>query len=240
MIQDSVKLTGELKLTVTNPEGNVTQEVVVPNLVVTAGKGYIASRMKDATATAMSHMAIGTGTSAAAVGDTTLGTEAGRVALTSTTVTANSVAYVATFGAGTGTYRLNSGVEFDDDFGPEGENYGTIAVGGTANGNIERTGDRDYFRATLETGRRYRIELEGSTANQGTLPDPLLTVRDSAGTVIASDDDSGGGRNSLLQFEPSASGEYLIDASGFGSKIRSLQFTSCGWKTEWCSTLHGR
>lgn len=103
MIQDSVKLTGELKLTVTNPEGNVTQEVVVPNLVVTAGKGYIASRMKDATATAMSHMAIGTGTSAAAVGDTTLGTEAGRVALTSTTVTANSVAYVATFGAGTGT-----------------------------------------------------------------------------------------------------------------------------------------
>jgi hypothetical protein len=59
--------------------------------------------MKDATTTAMSHMAIGTGTSAAAAGDTTLGTEAGRVTLTSTTVTANAVAYVATFGAGTGT-----------------------------------------------------------------------------------------------------------------------------------------
>lgn len=103
MIQDSVKLTGELRITVTNPEGNVTHETVVPNLVVTAGKGYIASRMKDATATAMSHMAIGTGTTAAAVGDTGLGTEAGRVALTSTTVTANSVAYVATFPAGTGT-----------------------------------------------------------------------------------------------------------------------------------------
>ena len=107
MIQDSIKVTGELKITVTNPNGNVTQETVIPNLVVTSGKDYIAERMKDATTTAMSHMAIGTGTSAAAAGDTTLGTEAGRVALTSTTVTANAVAYVATFGAGTGTRRYH-------------------------------------------------------------------------------------------------------------------------------------
>jgi hypothetical protein len=103
MIQDSIKVTGELKITVTNPEGNVTQETIVPNLVVSSGKDYIAERMKDATTTAMSHMAIGTGTTAAAAGDTALGTEAGRVTLTSTTVTSNSVAYVATFGAGTGT-----------------------------------------------------------------------------------------------------------------------------------------
>lgn len=103
MIQDSIKVTGELRITVTNPEGNITQETVVPNLVVTSGKDFIAERMKDATTTAMSHMAIGTGSTAAAAGDTALGNEAGRVALTSTTVTANAVAYVATFGAGTGT-----------------------------------------------------------------------------------------------------------------------------------------
>lgn len=103
MIQDSIKLTGELRITVTNPEGNVKHETVIPNLVVTAGKNLIASRLKDTTDGAMSHMAIGTGTTAAAAGDTTLGTEAGRVALTSTTVTNNAVAYVATFGAGTGT-----------------------------------------------------------------------------------------------------------------------------------------
>ena len=103
MIQDSIKLTGELRITVTNPKGNVKHEVVVPNLVVTAGKNLIASRLKDTTDAAMSHMAIGTGSTAAAAGDTTLGTEAGRVALTSTTVTANAVAYVATFGAGTGS-----------------------------------------------------------------------------------------------------------------------------------------
>ena len=102
MINDTIKVTGELKITVTKPDGNV-HETVVPNIVVTDGKEYIASRMKDASATAMSHMAIGTGTTAAAAGDSALETEAGRVALTSTTVTSNAVAYVATFAAGTGT-----------------------------------------------------------------------------------------------------------------------------------------
>ena len=103
MIKDSIKVTGELKLTLTRPDGNVKHEVIIPNLVVTTGKNYIASRIKDASATAMSHMAIGTGSTSAAAGDTALGSEAGRVALTSTTVSTNSVAYVATFAAGTGT-----------------------------------------------------------------------------------------------------------------------------------------
>ena len=75
----------------------------VPNLVVTAGKGYVASRMKDTSLGAMSHMAIGTGTSAAAAGDTALGSEADRNSLTSTTVSAGTVTYIATFGAGEGT-----------------------------------------------------------------------------------------------------------------------------------------
>jgi len=46
-------------------------------------------------------MAIGTGSTAAAAGDSALGSESARVALTSTTVTNNEVAYVATFPANT-------------------------------------------------------------------------------------------------------------------------------------------
>ena len=106
MINDSIKVTGELKLTLTRPDGHVKHEVIIPNLVVTTGKNYIASRMKDASATAMSHMAVGTGSTAAAAGNTALGSEGGRVALTSTTVSTNNVAYVATFPAGTGTGAL--------------------------------------------------------------------------------------------------------------------------------------
>jgi hypothetical protein len=103
MLQDFIKMTGDLKIVLTDENGQIKHEQEVKNLVVTVGKNFIASRMKDTTDTAMSHMAVGSGTTAAAVGDTTLGTELGRVALTSTTVTTNNVAYVATFPAGTGT-----------------------------------------------------------------------------------------------------------------------------------------
>ena len=101
MFDSSLTLTGHLSVEL---NGEVVQEI--PNLVVTTGKGYVASRIKDATATAMSHMAVGTGNTAAAAGDTALGTEAARVALTSTTVSTNTVTYVATFPAGTGTASL--------------------------------------------------------------------------------------------------------------------------------------
>lgn len=98
MLNDDLKMKGHLKISL---NGEVVQEV--HNLVVTAGKGYVASRMKDTTATAMSHMAIGTGTAAAAIANTTLGTEANRQALTSTSVSGAVVTYVSTFGAGEGT-----------------------------------------------------------------------------------------------------------------------------------------
>ena len=98
MINDGLKLKGKLAISL---NGKIIQEV--DNLVVTAGKGYVASRMKDATATAMSHMAIGSGSTAAAASDTALGNQLGRVALTSTAVSNAVVTYTATFGAGTGT-----------------------------------------------------------------------------------------------------------------------------------------
>jgi hypothetical protein len=108
MFNDSIKMKGKLSIVLTGPDGEVKDQQEIDNLVVTVGKNFIASRMKDATATAMSHMEVGTGTTAAAVGDTALQTAvaSSRVALTSTTVTTNSVAYVATFPAGTGTGAL--------------------------------------------------------------------------------------------------------------------------------------
>lgn len=98
---ENVVATGELQILVTGADGAIKHEQTLKNLVVTTGLGYIASRMKDASATAMSHMAVGAGTTAAALGQTGLVTESARVALTSTTVTANAVAYAATFPAGT-------------------------------------------------------------------------------------------------------------------------------------------
>jgi hypothetical protein len=108
MVNDSIKAKGTLQLTLIDENGKIKQQDE-HNLVVSAGLAYIASRMKDATATAMSHMGVGTGTTPAAAGDTALGTALGaRVALDSTTITTTSVTddsvqYVATFGAGVST-----------------------------------------------------------------------------------------------------------------------------------------
>ena len=102
MIQETVKVTGALQIKLYGPDGKLKQEQNVKNLVVTSGKGYIAGRMVG-TPTAMSHMAIGSGTVDPAVGDTTLGTELGRVSLTSSAASGAVVTYIASFGAGTGT-----------------------------------------------------------------------------------------------------------------------------------------
>ena len=104
--KDKFTATGTVNVIVRDEDGKVKQEFTVPNLVVDSGLDFIASRMKDTAAAAMSHMAVGTGSVAAAAGDTTLGAEAARVALTTTTVTDNAIAYVATFAAGTGTGAL--------------------------------------------------------------------------------------------------------------------------------------
>ena len=102
---ETLKASGALRIVVTSAEGQVKEDVQVKNLVVNTGLNYIVSRMKDATATAMSHMELGTGTTAAAGADTALGTaiSGSRTALTSTTVSGNTVTYVASFSAGTGT-----------------------------------------------------------------------------------------------------------------------------------------
>ena len=97
MINDNLKLTGALTIAINDTIVQKTE-----NLVVTAGKDWVADRMNNAN-TVMTYMSIGTGTTAAAAGNTTLVTEIDRNALSSTTVTDNNVAYVATWAAGDGT-----------------------------------------------------------------------------------------------------------------------------------------
>ena len=101
MAKDNLKAKGRVVIEL---NGEVVHEV--SNLVTTVGLNYIADRMEGTGETVMSHMAVGTNNTAAALGDTTLNTEIARVALSSTTVTADEVAYAATFPAGTGTGAL--------------------------------------------------------------------------------------------------------------------------------------
>jgi len=107
---ETLKLSGQLNIVLRDKDGKIKEERVVKNLVVTTGLNYIASRIKDATETAMTHMALGSGTTSAAAGQTGLVTLLGaREDLDSTTVTDNAVAYVSSFGADDGSSADTSG-----------------------------------------------------------------------------------------------------------------------------------
>jgi hypothetical protein len=115
-VNDELKATGEVLIVKTDKHGVVTK-TKVHNLVVTAGKNYIASRMVGTSSAVMSHMAIGTGTGTPGASDTTLGTQTGRVSLSSSTATANSVTYTATFPAGTGDGAITEAGVFNASSG---------------------------------------------------------------------------------------------------------------------------
>lgn len=102
-MKDSLKLTGAVSFVLRDKDGNVKLTKEAKNLIVDTGLNFICDRMKD-DETAMTHMALGSGTTAAAAGDTALGTQLGsRVSLTSSTVTSNQIVYVCSFPAGSGT-----------------------------------------------------------------------------------------------------------------------------------------
>lgn len=104
MIKDTLKLKGELTIVVKDKDGKVKETRNEKNLVVNSGLEYICSRMVGTGASAMSHMAIGSGTTAATGSQTDLVSILGaRETLDSSTASANTVTYTSSFEAGDGT-----------------------------------------------------------------------------------------------------------------------------------------
>ena len=107
------KVAYNVKLEITRANGTL-ETYLSHNLIPTVGENLIAGGLRTGTLTAMTHMAIGTGTTAAAAGDTTLETELARVALDSTGGTTNDIIYIATFPPGTGTGAITEAGIFND------------------------------------------------------------------------------------------------------------------------------
>ena len=93
------------------------------------------------------------------------------------------------------------------------EPTGSIAVGGTASGLIDSSGDVDAFTVSLVAGQTYMVSLQGSGGTP--LQDPYLTLANPGGTIVASDDDGGIGIDSLLTFTASTTGTYQIIAAAY-------------------------
>jgi hypothetical protein len=114
---EKLKLSGRLSIVLKDKNGAVKTQREVDNLVVNSGLAYIISRMVGTAKTVMTHMAVGSNSTAAAAGDTALGSQLGsRKALDSTTISGSNnekVIYVTTFATGEGTGAITEAGVFN-------------------------------------------------------------------------------------------------------------------------------
>ena len=134
--------------------------------------------------------------------------------------------------SGTGEYRLsvtNLGPSPPGDLPGDVSTRGSVDVGGSIAGELEEAGDRDWFKVTLEVGKTYRFDLEGSSTNRGTLGDPYLHgIRDSGGNLIwgTPDNNSGIGQNSRVYFTPDSGGTYYVAVGALFGRVGTYRLSA--------------
>ena len=97
-------LTGRVHMVLTDSMGNIKVDRESDNLIVTVGKAFVASALITIPSISFLYMAVGTSTTATAIGQIALiGTELARVATTNTNPTSVTTQFVASFGSGVGT-----------------------------------------------------------------------------------------------------------------------------------------
>ena len=108
-----------------------------------------------------------------------------------------------------------------------------VAVGGSATGEIETAGDKDWFEVELEAGRTYRFDLQGAPGGHGTLSDTFLRrILDAEGNKSTGDgqhrtynDDFQGSRDSRVTFTATEAGTYYVEASGDRDETGTYRLT---------------
>ena len=108
MLNDNIKLTGHVSIKKYNEKGELVQTKEIPNLVVNAGKAFIASRIISNTDyPVMNYMGVGVDASTATVLQTALVVEVARVEVNSSTASGANVTFTGIFPAGTPSSSVN-------------------------------------------------------------------------------------------------------------------------------------
>lgn len=116
--QDGASLQGQLEIVLKDKSGKVKERRKEKNLIVNTGLNAILDRLVGTSEAVMSHMGLGSSSTAAAAGQTDLISLLGsREALDSSTVTGSSVAYVCTFEAGDATGTITEAGIFNASSG---------------------------------------------------------------------------------------------------------------------------
>lgn len=104
-MKDTTNIKGTLNVFLYRSDGSLKNQFTIPNLIVTGGKEYIASRLVGDPAAAAYWMGVGTGTSTPSVGDSGLTASGTRVSAT-VTRTGSQLDFTATFAPGNATATL--------------------------------------------------------------------------------------------------------------------------------------
>ncbi len=103
-----------------------------------------------------------------------------------------------------------SPIDDGDDFGTTPDSSGTLTINGSSDGELEIAGDKDWFAISLEAGKNYSFDLIGNS-----LRDPFLTLRNSNGDSMATNDDGGAGFNSRLGYRADSSATFYLEAGAY-------------------------
>lgn len=199
-LQSSVKLTGHLSIKKYNDKDELIYETEVPNLVVAAGKEFLASRIiSNSTYGVMTNMGVGDDSSVPVLSQTALVNELARVPFNTATASGSSVTFTGIFLPGTATGNLteagifntssSSVITFDGDNNVNAaDNKITYVAHGFVTGvKVTYTdGGGITIPGLIDGGTYYIIKVDNDNVKLAT-----SAANATAGTAINIDDGSG-------------------------------------------------
>ncbi|MGH1369871.1 MAG: pre-peptidase C-terminal domain-containing protein [Maritimibacter sp.] len=101
-----------------------------------------------------------------------------------------------------------------------------IDVGSAIDGEISTAFEKDFYQLHLTQGQRVSISLEGSGVSP--LFDPTLELLDSSGKLIdfSSDLNGSNDRNAGIEFTPTETGIYYVDAYASGARTGAYSLSA--------------
>ena len=128
------------------------------------------------------------------------------------TASATATYYLAAYdyAEATGSYTLSASRPADDFPGSRSSTARLVLGGAAASGRIDAPSDVDAFGLNATQGQQITLSLQTTG-----LSDPYLVLQAPDGSVVASDDDTGVGRDALLTFTVPNSGLYWAAASDY-------------------------
>lgn len=139
-MKEHLEMKGKVEIVLKDSDGNIKDQETIDNLIVTVGKVHVADQLAEQSQAAMSHMAIGTGSVAPVVGNTSLGTELSRKTFDSKTQgiapNNNQIIFETTWGTGEGVGAITEAGIFNASSGGTMLNRATFAVKNKASDDV--------------------------------------------------------------------------------------------------------